>query len=203
MLSQTQHTPAQSCPLLSSSLLEYFKNIFICIYLVLLGLSCDMQDLWTLHWRIQDLSLWHVRSKGWTPNQRWNPCPLPGAQSLGHWTIKQVPPLRYYPSPPYLFTESGYVFIFQGSIPHMSPATISCAYATSAGVGHALLMVPFLMFWRGVRAWCSQARTLSQRDSWFTAYSCTRLNSDLPNSPAFATLRWPYLRHRITADVIS
>lgn len=67
--------------------------------------------------------------------------PTPGAQSLGHWTIKQVPPLRYYPSPPYLFTESGCLIHLSRFHSHVTCHTISCAYATSAGVGHALLMV--------------------------------------------------------------
>ena len=55
------------------------------IYLVVLGLSCSMQDL----------SLWHVGSSSLTRARTWGP-PALGVQSLSQWTTREVPSNAFY-----------------------------------------------------------------------------------------------------------
>ena len=80
-------------------LLELLRSVEICfqtllsffnIYLTALALCCGTQDLsggdmWTLSWGLWDLVPW--------PGMEPRP-PALGAQSLSHWTTREVPPFR-------------------------------------------------------------------------------------------------------------
>ena len=63
----------------------YFK-IFISIYLAALGLSCNIHDLQLLHVNSQ---MQHVGSRSLTTD-RTQASPALGAQSLSHWTTREV-----------------------------------------------------------------------------------------------------------------
>lgn len=199
MLSQTQHTPAQSCPLLSSSpnILKYF-HLFIWFCWVL-AVICRIFDL---HCGIQDLSLWHVRSRDGLPTRDGTHVPHnQGAQSLGHWTIKQVPPLRYYPSPPYLFTESGCLIHLSRFHSHVTCHTISCL-CHQCRSGSCLLMVISDVLER------CQSMVFTSTDSEPEGLLVSQLTA-VPgwiSTSEIHLLLQPQMtlfRHRITADVIS
>ena len=66
---------------ISSSFFFFFK---IFIYLAVPGLDCSMQDL----------LLQHVRSGSLTRD--WTQAPALGAQSLRHWTTREVPHLYFW-----------------------------------------------------------------------------------------------------------
>ena len=62
---------------------HFFFFVKIFIYLAVPGLNCSMQDL----------LLQHVRSSSLTRD--WTQAPALGAQSLSHWTTKEVPHLYF------------------------------------------------------------------------------------------------------------
>ena len=68
-------------PNFTSPLYSFYFFFKVFIYLTVLGLSCS----------VWDPQVWHVGFSSPTENQTITPFPALGAQSLSHWTTREIP----------------------------------------------------------------------------------------------------------------
>ena len=82
----------------------YWKNIYLFVYLAVLGLSCDMWDFWAWMWHVGSFPNCGFTVCGIFSCGMWDLVPWSeiestsalGVWSLSHWTTKEVPKLYVF-----------------------------------------------------------------------------------------------------------